>query len=167
MLERDHGNRAVNVDLDDGRTHLFARDDVRKDTTRAFMPEEEEQLQSHLAGTELEPRPDELLEEPLRGRKQNQRPNGEEAPPRRSLRLAKKSMTMGAQGTVDDPEGLPYYIQAVGSGYAGTRQSMVMTAVEEEDTHKQATMDQLVAEEHNSSEVLDEEAVGDSSAEEL
>ena len=57
-----HGNIAVNVDLDDGRTRLFARDDLRKDTTRAFMQEEEEQLQSQLLGTGLEPRPDELLE---------------------------------------------------------------------------------------------------------
>ena len=89
-----HGNRAVNVDLDDGRTRLFASDDVRKDTTRPFMSEEEEQLQSQLVGSGLEPRPDELLEEPLRGRKQNQRPNVEEAPPRRSLRLAKKSVTV-------------------------------------------------------------------------
>ena len=134
-----HGNRAVNVDLDDGRTRRFARDDVRKDTTRAFMPEEEEQLQSQRVGTGLEPRPDELLEEPLRGRNRNQRPNVEEAPPRRSLRLAKKRVSMGAQGTVDDLEELPYYMQAMGSGYAGTSQSMVM----------------------------DEYAVGDSSGEEL
>ena len=34
VLEMVHGNRAVNVDLDDGRTRLFARDNVRKDTTR-------------------------------------------------------------------------------------------------------------------------------------
>ena len=64
VLETVHGNRAVNVDLDDGRTRLFAKDDVRNDTTRAFMQddvrndttrafmqEEEEQLQLQLAGT--------------------------------------------------------------------------------------------------------------------
>ena len=34
VLEMVHGNRAVNVDLDDGRSRLFARDAVRKDTTR-------------------------------------------------------------------------------------------------------------------------------------
>ena len=162
-----HGNRAVNVDLDDGRTRLLARDDVRKDTTRAFMPEEWEQRQSQLVGSGLEPRPDELLEEPLRGRKRNQRPNVEEAPPRRSLRLAKKSVTMGVQGTVDDPEELPYFMQAMGSRYTGTSQSMVMLAVEVDDSHKQAALEQSDVEEQDGGEVLDEGAVGDSSWEEL
>ena len=103
----------------------------------------------------------------MRGRKRNQRPNVEEAPPRRSLRLAKKRVTMGAQGTVDDPEELSYYMQAVGSGYAGTSQSMVMPAVEEEDSLEQAAMEQLVAEEQDRGEVLDEDTAGDSSGEEL
>ena len=49
---------------------------------------------------------------------------------------------MGAQGTVDDLEELPYYMQAVGRGYTETSQSMVMLAVEEEDTHEQAAMEQ-------------------------
>ena len=167
VLEMVHGNRAVNVDLDDGRTRLFARDDVRKDTTRAFMPEEEEQLQSQLAGTGLEPRPDEQLEEPSRGRKRNQRPNVEEAPPRKSLRLAKKSVTIGAQGTVDDPERLPYYRQAVGSVYAGIRQSMVMPAMEEEDTHEKAAREQSDTEVQDGGEVFDKEVVGENAVEEL
>ena len=147
-----HGNRAVNVDLDDGRTRMFARDAVRKDTTRAFMPEEEEQLQSQLAGTGLEPRPDEPLLEPLRGRKRNHRPNVEEAAPRRSLSLAKKTVTLGAQGTMNDPEELPYYMQAVESGYAGISQGRVMPATEEEDTPEQSDTT-----EHDGGEMLDTE----------
>ena len=167
VLEMVHRDRAVNVDLDDGRTRLFARDAMRKDTTRAFMPEEEEQLQSQLAGTGLEPRPDEQLEEPLRGRKRNQRPNMEEAAPRRSLRLAKKSVTLGAQGTVDDPEGLPYYMQAVERGYAGIRQSMATPAIEEEDTPEQVARGHPDSEEQGVGEVLDEEAEAEIAVEEL
>ena len=75
---------------------------------------------------------------------------------------------MGAQGTVDDPEELPYYMQAVGSGYAGTSRGMVMPAVKEEDTHEQAAMEQSVAEEldgEQGSKVMDEYAVGDTSGE--
>ena len=74
---------------------------------------------------------------------------------------------MGAQRTVDTPEELPYYMQAVESGYAGTSQSMVMPAVEEEDTHKQTALEQSVAEEQKGCKVLDEDAVGDRSVEEL
>ena len=36
--------------------------------------------------------------------------------------MAKKKVTLGSLGTVDDPEVLPYYMAAVESGYAGTRQ---------------------------------------------
>ena len=46
-----HGDRAVNVDLDEGEPRLFARDAVRKDTTRAYQEQEEEELRSQLAGT--------------------------------------------------------------------------------------------------------------------
>ena len=95
----------------------------------------------------------------MRGRKRNQRPNVEEAPPRR--------VTMGAQGTMDNPEELPYCMQAVGSGYAGTSQSMAMLAVEEEDSLEQAAMEQSVDEEQDGGEVLDEDTAGDSSGEEL
>ena len=41
--------------------------------------------------------------------------------PRRRLRLAKKKVTMGRKGTLDDPEVRPYYMEAVKSAYAGTR----------------------------------------------
>ena len=40
----------------------------------------------------------------------------EEVGPRRSLRLARKKVTMGLMGTVDNPEVLPYYMAAVQSG---------------------------------------------------
>ena len=36
VLEMVHRNRAFNVDLDDGRTRLLARDGVRKNTTKAY-----------------------------------------------------------------------------------------------------------------------------------
>ena len=58
----------------------------------------------------------------MRGRRQKKKPNMEEVEPRRSLRLAKKNLTMGPQGTMDNPEVLPYYMEAVESGYAGTKQ---------------------------------------------
>ena len=35
-MEMVHGDRAVNVDLDEGVLRLFARDAVRKDTTRKY-----------------------------------------------------------------------------------------------------------------------------------
>ena len=78
----------------------------------------------------------------MRGRRQKLKPNMEEVEPRRSLRLAKKNMTIGRQGTVDDPEVLPYYMEAVKSGYAGTRQSTVRGVTEEEDTPLQASDEQ-------------------------
>ena len=47
----------------------------------------------------------------------------EDVEPRRSLRLAKKRVTVGLQEMVPDPEVLPYYMAAVKSRYAGTRQN--------------------------------------------
>ena len=140
VLETVHGDRAVNVDLDDGSTRLFARDAVRKDTTKAYRVEEE--LRSQLAGTVFEARPDEQLEENMRGRRQKLKPNMEDVEPRRSLRLAKKNVTMAHRGTADDPEVLSYYMEAVESGYAGTRQRTVRGVTEEEDTPLQASDDQ-------------------------
>ena len=52
----------------------------------------------------------------MRERRQKQIPNMEEAEPRRSLRLSKKKVTVGRLemvATVDDPEVLPYYMEAV------------------------------------------------------
>ena len=60
----------------------------------------------------------------------------EEAEPRRSLRLAKKKVTMGRLGTVatvDDPEVLPYYMEAVERGWAGTRQRGLRNKPEREE----------------------------------
>ena len=56
----------------------------------------------------------------------------EDVEPRRSLRLAKKKVTMGRLGTMDDPEVLPYYMAAVESGYAGTSQTNPRVFSEEE-----------------------------------
>ena len=139
VLETVHGNRSVNVDLDDGGTRLFERAAVKKDTTKTYREAEEEELRNQLAGTVLEARTDEQLEESVRERRRRQKPNMEGVEPRRSLRLAKKSVNMGRQGTVDDPEVLPYYMEAVESGYAGTRQRNTRGVTEEEDTPVQAS----------------------------
>ena len=40
---------------------------------------------------------------------------------------------MGRQGTVDDPEVLPYYMEAVESGYKGTRKRGPRNMPEEEE----------------------------------
>ena len=73
----------------------------------------------------MEEKADEQLEESMRERRQKQIPNMEEAEPRRSLRLSKKKVTVGrleTVATVDDPEVLPYYMEAVKRGWAGTGQ---------------------------------------------
>ena len=62
--------------------------------------------------------------------------------PRKSWVQAKYSLTMGRLGTVDDPEVLPYYMEAFENGYAGTRQSILRGVTEEEDTPLQASNEQ-------------------------
>ena len=57
----------------------------------------------------------------------------EDVEPRRSLRLAKKKVTLGDTGTVDNPGELPYYMEAVENGYAGTRQRDHTTPPEVEE----------------------------------
>ena len=47
--------------------------------------------------------------------------------------MAKKKVTLGDTGTVDNPEELPYYMAAVEEGYAGTRQRDPMVLSGEED----------------------------------
>ena len=121
---------------------MAARDAVRKDTTKAYREAEEEELRSQLAGTVLEARLDEQLEENMRGRRRKLKPNMEDVEHRRSLRLAKKNVTIGRQGTIYNPEVLPYYMEAVESGYAGTRQRTVRGVTEEEDTPVQASDEQ-------------------------
>ena len=64
---------------------------------------------SQLAGTVVEARLEEQLEENMRGRRQKLKPNMEDVEPWRILRLAKKNVTMGRLVTVDDPEVLPDY----------------------------------------------------------
>ena len=53
--------------------------------------------------------------------------------PRQSTRLAKKRVTMGAQGSVDDPEILPYYMDAVEQGWAVTKKSCLQYGLEESE----------------------------------
>ena len=67
----------------------------------------------------MEEKADEQLEESMRERRRKQRPNMEEAEPRRSLRLSQKKVTvrrLAMVATVDDPELLPYYMEAVKRG---------------------------------------------------
>ena len=167
VLEMVHGDSAVNMDLDDGSSRLFARDAVRKDTTRAYREEEEEELRSQLAGTVGEARPDEQLEENMRGRRQKLKPNMEDVEPRRSLRLAKKNVTMGRLGMVDDPEVLPYYMEAVERGYAGIRQSTPRGVSEEEDASLQAPREQQEPAEQEDAGRGQEETTEDGPLEEL
>ena len=131
VLEMVHGDRAVNVDLDDGRTRLFERKAVKKDTTKTYREAEEEELRSQMSGTALEVREDGQLEESMGERRKRQRPNMEETEPRRSLRLAKKRVTMGRLGTVDDPKVLPYYMEAEEQGWAGTKKMCPRNVPEE------------------------------------
>ena len=124
-----HGSRAVNVELDEGRSRLFARDAVRKDTTRAYQEQEEEELRAQIGG-EVN-----LEEQQQGGEKQGRRGrnrNVEDVEPRRSARLAKKMVTLGDTGKVDNPEELPYYMEAVENGYAGTSQRNRTTPQDEE-----------------------------------
>ena len=78
----------------------------------------------------------------MRGQRQKLKPNMEDVEPRRSLRLAKKNVTLGRLGTVDDPEVLPYYMEAIERGYAGTRQRTLRVVTEEENAPLQASGEQ-------------------------
>ena len=124
-----HGNRSVNVELDEGNTRLFARDAVRKDTTRAYQEQEEEELRLQIGG-------EVNLEEQQQGgenqRRKGRNRNVEDVEPRRSARLAKKKVTMEDTEKEDNPEKLPYYMEAVENGYAGTSQRNHTTPQEEE-----------------------------------
>ena len=55
-----------------------------------------------MAGASLEAKEDAKLEESMQERRTRQMPNTEQGEPRRSPRPAKKKVTMGRQGTVDD-----------------------------------------------------------------
>ena len=58
--------------------------------------------------------------------------NVEDVEPRISARLAKKKVTLEDTEKEDNPEELPYYMEAVENGYAGTRQRNRTTPPEEE-----------------------------------
>ena len=136
VLEMVHGDRAVNEDLDEGAPRLFVRDAMRKDTTRTHQDKEEEELSFQLVGTVGGDMPETgqgQMEESRSKRSKRRKPNLEDVGPRRSLRLAKKKVTVGLQETVHDPEVLPYYMAAVESGYPGTRQNTPRVLPEEEE----------------------------------
>ena len=86
--------------------------------------------------------------------------------PRRSLRLAKKSETMGRQGTLDDPEVLPYYMEAVESGYAGTRKKGPRNVSEEDIPEEAPNRDSVNATEQGDTGVDSGEAAGEDPLEE-
>ena len=102
VLELVHGERAVNMDLEDARTRLFERAAVKKNSTKKYQESEEEKLRNQVAGASLEAKEDAQLEESMQERRTRQMPNTEQGEPRRSPRPAKKKVTMGRQGTVDD-----------------------------------------------------------------
>ena len=111
---------------------------MRKDTTRMYQEQEEEELRSQLG---VEDRLEGHQEQQEGGRKQrNKRRNQnlEDVEPRRSLRLAKKKVTLGDTMTVDNLAELPYYMEAVENGYAGTRQRDYMTPPEAEEAQAPA-----------------------------
>ena len=96
---------------------------MRKDTTRAYLEQEEEELRSQLADPVGEEALGEQLGESTRENRKRRKANVEDVEPRRSARLAKKRVTLGDTGPGDNPENLPYYMEAVESGYAGPGQS--------------------------------------------
>ena len=89
----------------------------------------------------------EQMEESRNERSEKRKPNVEDVGPRRSLRLAKKKVTMGLQGTVHDPEVLPYYMAAVESGYVGTRQNNPRVFPEEEEQQEGMVQEEAVMDE--------------------
>ena len=118
VLELVHGERSVNVMLESGDTRLFMREDVRLDSTKKYQ--EDEDLSTQLAGTGPEARKDqELVETRRRPRRARQTPNSDQGEPRRSLRLAKKKVTMREEKRSHNPEHLPYYMEAVEQGHPG------------------------------------------------
>ena len=142
-----HGDRAVKVDLDEGLPRLFARDAMRKDTTRKYHNQEEEELRSQLVDTvggDVLGMGQEQMEENRSERSKRRKPNVEDVEPRRSLRLAKKRMTVELQKTVHDPEVLPYYMAAVESGYAGIRQNTPRVLPEEEEQQEGRVQEEAV-----------------------
>ena len=154
------------MDLDGGGTRMYERAAVKKDTTKTYREAEEEELRSQLAGTVLEARTDEQLEESVRERRRRQKPNMDGVEPRRSLRLAKKSVTMGRQGTVDDPEVLPYYMEAVESSYAGTRKRGPRNVSEEDIPEEAPDRDSVNAAEQGDTGMDSGEAGGEDALEE-
>ena len=132
-MELVHGQRSLNVGLKDGRSRLFRRGALKKDSTRKYQEDNEEELSNQVAGTSLEVKVDGQLEGSMQESRKRQRPNKEQVEPRRSTRLAKKQVTIGAQGTVDDPEILPYYMDAVEQGWAGTKKRCSQYGLEESE----------------------------------
>ena len=127
-LELVYGQRSVDVGLKDGRSRLFTREKVKKDSTKRYQEVGEEELRNQVAGTSLEAEEDEELEEFMQERRKRQSPNTEQVEPRRSTSLAKKRVSMGPQGTVDDPDILAYYMEAVKQGWASTKKRCSSTA---------------------------------------
>ena len=80
-------------------------------------------------------------------RSKRRKPNVEYVEPRRSLSLAKKRVTVGLQETAYDPEVLPYYMAAVGSGYAGTRQNTPRVLPEEGEQQEGMVQEEAVMDE--------------------
>ena len=65
-MELVHGNRSVNVALEDNSSRLFMREDVRLDSTKRYQEAKEEELKSQLVGSGLEAKSDSELEETIK-----------------------------------------------------------------------------------------------------
>ena len=96
VLELVHGERSANVELEDGDTRLFMRSDVRLDTTRKYQEDEEEDLNSQLAGTGLEARKDQELEDTRkRPRRARQAPNVDPGGAKEELKAGQEEGDLG------------------------------------------------------------------------
>ena len=134
---------------------MFERAAVRKDTTREYSVEEDEDLLAQLANGVQEDDPEGQVKGSKKERRQRTKPNMEDVEPRRSSRLARKKVTMAKVGTVDYPETLPYYVAAVEDGYAG--QHALLQPVTE---HGEAEEEEEVGD-------IQEEAVEETMAEDM
>ena len=115
-----HRDRAVFVILDDRSSRMYKWEDIRLDTTKKYQGIEEEELDNEWKGSELEARKDHKLEESLKvPRKARQSTNASDTGPRRSLRLAKKRVTLRPLEEAHDPNTLPYYMDPVEEGMVG------------------------------------------------
>ena len=95
VAEVVHSGRSVFVALDDRNSRMYKKEDARLDTTMRYQENEEEELDNELRGSDLEVRKDHKLEESLKAPRKARKAISTNIPaPRRSLRLARKRVTL-------------------------------------------------------------------------